>query len=144
MERLAKNYELLINDKLNVTYGTINRLNPSVIFLNGKLWIKPKIKMDYISESLEVCKEFKKNLKKTLLYNKLFDRKYICDFDIKPIGFCVGKSKFISFEIIIKQKVVEKDITKLKNDIIDIFNPMFNSLIEDFNLYDFEVNSNKF
>lgn len=144
IERLSKNYELLNNDKLNVVYGTLNRLNPSILFFNGKMWIKPTCKMDYVNESSEVCKVFKKNLKKVLLDNKLFDRKYICEFDIKPIGFCENKSKFISFEIVLKQKNVEHDITKLKNDMIEMFNPLFDELINDFNLYNFEVNSCKF
>ena len=143
MLRLFKNFDLLSNNNMTVIYGTPNRIEPKVIYINGKLWIKPTKNMDYVNESNEVAKEFRKSIKKALIYNNVFDRLFMCDFDIKPIGFELNKSKFISFEITLKQSELIS-MNDIKSEIEKIFLPLFDELVENFNAYDFQVNKQKF
>lgn len=104
MERLNKEYELDVNDKFVIRYGSVNRKFPIVIYVNGKTWVQPTSEFDYVSSIREICKSFKNNLRKQLSLSDIFHNKMIIDFDISVASIEKGKKKFLSFEVYLKQK----------------------------------------
>ena len=65
--RLGKQIPLDITNEMDICYGTTNRLNPQVIFVNGKFWIEPQIEMEYE----RVLNSISYNIKNKSWINKL-------------------------------------------------------------------------
>ena len=88
--------------------GTVNRLNPKAIYIEGKAFISPLEEMDDYAYGVSVSKKvFKTSLARALMSNDVFDRNYIIDFDVATGGIKVGKYSFLSFQVVFKQKKEE-------------------------------------
>lgn len=104
MKKLVKEIKLNVSDAIVLKYGTTNRENPKVIYINGKTWIKPLYEGDYENAVKQAISDYKKDLKKRLIETEKFERNMLCEFDIRPEAMKFNKKKFLSFEIFIKQK----------------------------------------
>lgn len=60
MKRLNKEYKLDVCNHMIVKYGSVNKDNPQVIYVNGKCWVSPKHQMDYEYVISRIEKEMKK------------------------------------------------------------------------------------
>lgn len=129
MQRLNKEYKLNFNDSFNLIYGSVDRINPQVIYINGKTWILPQMKGENKTVIYSILNTFKKNIKNAILNSTYFSNNYICDFDLNIPNTNDMKKHFLSFEIYLKQ--VNQPLIDLKTIKPYIKNSFYN-IINDF------------
>ena len=141
------NSEKTINHELfKIKIGTTNKINPKVIYIEGRTFIQPLTeKENYSVELTTVKRGFNRIIQNFIDSNDFFSKKYILDFQVTQSGVSVTKRSFLSFQFLLKQKNEDK-ILKLKdikqnteNDIQNILN----SLIQCIRDCDFEVTKTK-
>lgn len=144
MRRLNKEYKLDVCNHIIVKYGTVNKDNPQVIYVSGKCWVSPQIKMSYGEIISNIEKEMRKNIKLFLIDGINFDKKFILDFDINTDNFIVGDKKFLSFDFYLKQNEVNKKSLKdLKNVINGKISTVVNNLVYLFKENNFTIEKRK-
>ena len=116
-DNLRLNAEKKIDsENFKVKIGTVNRLNPRSIYIEGRGFITPTEDKDDYSPDISIMKHsLKKSLVNELNKSKVFDNKFIFDFDIASNCMKFNKSSFLSFQITLRQKGdVSLDIKKIK------------------------------
>lgn len=106
MDNLRLNAEKKIdNDNFKVKIGTVNRLDPRAIYIEGRGFITPTEDKDDYTPDISIMKHsLKKSLVTELNRSTVFDNKFIIDFDIASNCMKYNKSSFLSFQITLKQK----------------------------------------
>lgn len=130
MERLNKEYDININNYVRMKYGSINRLNPIVVYINGKSWISPTFDGDYEELITKIFNSFKKELKSQVNSSPYFDNKIVCDFDLKTSSLKENKKNFLSFEFYIKQKTNVIQLKDMKLLIKNTFKGAIDKLVD--------------
>ena len=130
MERLNKEYDININNYVRMKYGSINRLNPIVVYINGKSWISPTFDGDYEELIRKIFNSFKKELKSQVNSSPYFDNKIVCDFDLKTSSLKENKKNFLSFEFYIKQKTNVIQLKDMKLLIKNTFKGAIDKLVD--------------
>ena len=144
MKRLNKEYKLDVCNHVVVKYGSINKDNPQVVYVSGKCWVTPNIKMPYRDIIDYVKDEMKKNIKLFLIDGINFDKRFILDFDIAADKFNVGEKKFLSFDFYLRQNEENKKTLKeLKAFISGKLSTIVNSLVYQLNENNFDVAKRK-
>lgn len=89
----------------NITYGSIDNLNPKALYINISTWAEPIIDDDTINYS-RVIKNINKKIKQNLFNRfslddetKFIFNKTIIDLDIRKSGLKFGKKSFANCEI---------------------------------------------
>ena len=142
--RLGKQFSLDITDEIDTIYGITNRLNPQVIFINGKFWIQPTQEMDYETILGEIISSLRLKIKQSLKQTPRWENIMIFDMDIKTLSMSPIKKNYGDFELYIKQD--KKNITSptlLKDDIIQLLTPIINNFIKQMNENHFIISKNK-
>lgn len=132
MVRLNKEYKVDVCDGINVKYGTVNKLNPNVIYIKCRMWIKPICKDDYqliIDRSHSL---FKRLIRSTILNGDIFNVRHILSFDIKPDNFIHKKSTFCSMSLYLKQKL---DVPINAKELRGVISSDFGKVIREFESY---------
>jgi hypothetical protein len=111
-KRTNKEFSLSENCPFNVKIGTIDKNNPSVIYINGHGWIKPTSEMNYGKIMNMVERRFEKKLMERIGKTNGFLDDYIMNFESCPNYMKIDKKTFINFEAYIKQK---KDCIKIED-----------------------------
>ncbi len=144
MIRLNKEIKIDSCKNICLKYGSVNKNDPQVIYVSGKMWICPTYDGDFATPINLAYNNFKKELSKILNDSVVFDKKHILDFDINPENLIKDKKKFFSISFFIKQnsdKLI--NLNNMKNLISSNFGYLFreleNSLIEN----DFEISKTK-
>lgn len=85
--------------------GTVNRLDPMALYIEGKLFISPIEKNGgYEKDMLNIERQFKYDLSSGLIDSGIFDGKgFIVDFDIPIARMKKGKKSFLSFQVVYRQ-----------------------------------------
>ena len=92
------------NGGFKVKIGTTNRLKPNTIYIDLGGYIIPNDdKSNYDEDVYQLDKMLNKNIKKQLLYNEFFDKKYICVVETAQDRMKIGKSSYISLQCHLKQ-----------------------------------------
>ena len=133
MERLNREYNLNINDKIAIKYGTANKVNPRVVYVSGKCWISPKIASNHKEYLIGLENTIRKSINTNLLNCHSFDGKYILDYDVSLENFKVGVKKFLSFDIYLRQngdkvKQVKELIPIVSDKMIKVSNELVSNL----------------
>ena len=131
-KRTNKEYKVLLHDNLLTKYGTVNRINPKVIYLSCKTWIESNDINDINEIIQDIFITFKKELFNNIYSSNIFDKNFITNFEIKTSSM-KSKKKFFNFEIYLKQKNNVMAVKELKPNVIDLFQPLLNHLILNFN-----------
>lgn len=142
MKRLTKEYNLDICRHIQVKYGTINRENPEVIYVNGKCWVMPLEESDYKDVIHGIERNLRKNINLFLMDDEHFKKKYILDFDINTDTFNVNEKKFLSFDLYLRQNNVIP-IKNLKGILEKKLSTIVNNLVYHFSENDFIVQKKK-
>ena len=88
-----------------VKIGTTNRINPSSIYIDMGGFITPREDKDGYSENIdEINKLMKRQIKKYLVNNNDFDKKYICVIETAAERMKKGKKSYVSLQCHLKQK----------------------------------------
>jgi hypothetical protein len=104
VKRLNSEKKITTNG-FKVKIGTTNRLNPSTIYIDMGGFITPQEnKEEYLQNVDEIDKLMKKQIKKHLINNNDFDKKYICVIETASERMKVGKKSYISLQCHLKQK----------------------------------------
>jgi hypothetical protein len=142
--RLGKQIPLDITNEMDICYGTTNRLNPQVIFVNGKFWIEPQIEMEYERVLNSISYNIKNKIRHLLKTENKWDNRVIFDIDIKTTSMSTHRKTFGDFEIFLRQKdstVVKVD--KLGDALRRLLTPIISEFIEDLQINDFIITKTK-
>jgi hypothetical protein len=132
MKRTNKEIKLNIHDLCDISYGTTNKYQPKVIYLSCKTWVEPKEDKEFNSIIENIFINFKKELFKEILKSQTFDKNFISNFEIKSSSLQIHKKNFFNFEIYLKQKSRILLLPDLENNVVDLFKPLINDLIVNF------------
>ena len=124
------------NDSFKLKIGTTNKINPMVIYVEGKAFISPEDdKEDYAKDIAEIKHVFKQSISDGLCTTDVFDNKYIIDFQAASSGIAINKKSFLSFQFLVRQKrdnVMKLTDVKAKTErmILNIVDSLKNAILE--------------
>lgn len=112
----------LEHDSFKLKIGTTNKLNPIVVYVEGKAFITPsEANDDYSRDISEIRHALKRSISDCLSTLNVFDKKFILDFQVATNGINVGKKSFMSFQFLLRQ--ADKDNIKKLSEIKEIAAP---------------------
>ena len=133
------------DDFFNIKIGTVNRLNPQIIYFEVKTFVSPLEEYDNYSHIFSFLrKELSKILTNKLIDNEYFTKKFILDFQVANSGIKINKKSILNFQLFLRQK--DNDIKNLK-EIKKISEPIIKELLfelkEKINSFNFLVTKTK-
>lgn len=140
LKRKNKEYIMPSINGVSIKYGTTDKTNPQVVYITGKTWVKPTKKIDFHESIGDIRKRMEKRILNRLKTVDGMDNKYIFDLDINPLNMKVGNSKFMTFNIFLRQN--KENVRSLKNvgGLLNIaFLPLIEEMTDDFNRDYFEL-----
>ena len=144
MIKLNKEIKLNSCENICLKYGSVNKNDPQVIYVSGKMWICPTYDGDFEAQISFAYNNFKRKLTKILRDSTIFDSKHILDFDINPENLIKDKKKFFSISFFIKQNSEKLiNLNSIKNIISTEFGYLFKELENDLIENDFEISKTK-
>ena len=144
MKRLNKEYKLDVCNHISLKYGTVNRLNPQVIYVSGKCWVTPKSNLNYEEVMDKIEKRMRNNIKTFLIDEINFEKRFILDFDINTEGLLPNEKKFLSFDFYLRQNEKNKKLLpSLKEMLSRKVSTIANNLVYAFGENDFLVEKKK-
>lgn len=129
MKRLNKEYSLDVNEYIDVKYGSIDKLNPVVIYVTCKGWVCPECIDDYDNTIDSIFNEFKKKLKKSIHNSPYFENRFVCDFDLRTASVRENKKNYISFEFFIKQRDKIYSLKEIRKTMKETFKGIIDDLV---------------
>jgi len=143
-KRTFKEYGMDKIGGVSLKFGSVNRIEPHVVYLIGKTWVKPTREHDYGETLSLVKKNLEDRLKRTLSYTKDFENKYILDFSLTPINMIVGKAKFLQFQIFLRQNRKDvKGLEKVKEALDENLRPIIRAMVIDFEDNNYNLSDRK-
>ena len=128
----------LNHEFFRLKFGTVNRVNPQVVYLEGRTFISPLEELDSYNYLIQnIRKKFSSSIGYEIAGNEFFDSRYILDFQVANSGVKVGKKSFLSFQLMLKQRSNNlksfKEIKKLSEEpLIRVINKMVDEITNDF------------
>ena len=124
------------NEDFKIKIGTTNKINPIIIYVEGRAFITPTFDQDdYNKEIAEIKHVLKQSISQHLQTTDKFDNKYIVDFQVASNGIQINKKSFLSFQFLIRQN--KDNVLKLievknnsSNMVLEIVNDLKNSIVE--------------
>jgi hypothetical protein len=144
LKRRNKEYQMGSINGLSVKYGTTNKIDPRVVYITGKAWVKPLRKIDY-SDSLDrIRNRMEKRIMNRLKTMVGMDKKYIFDLNLSPMNMKVGKPKFMTFNIFLRQDKLSVKSLESIGSVLDVtMSPLIEEMTNDFNDDYFVIDTNK-
>lgn len=144
MRRLGKEYGIDVNSSVTMKYGSVNRNDPRVVYLSGKCWVSPRNETDYEKVAYKVKQAIRRSTNQLVADGKEFDKDYILDFYVNLDELTVNDSKFMSFDIYIRQAAgSERPLAELR-DVLSVGADGISSCVESvFNENGFSVGKTK-
>ena len=144
MIRLNKEIKLNGCKNISLKYGSVNKNDPKVIYISGKMWICPTFEGNFDEPIDFVYSKFKKELTKILRNSTVFENKHILDFDLNSENLVCNKKKFFSITFFVRQKSEKAiNLNNIKNIISSDFSYLFRELENDLIENEFEVSKTK-
>ena len=144
IERNVKEFKLSSVDNIRLKCGTNNRKEPKVIYLNGKMWVKPLDEFDYDAAINNIRHKVNKRLKSMLYNAQCFDNKYIFDFNLNTGTMKKNIGKFMIFQIFVKQQQDNMvDVNGIKERVSEYVVPLIYDMASDFHDEGFDLLEHK-
>ena len=144
MIRLNKEVKLNSCKNISLKYGSVNKNDPQVIYVSGKMWICPTYDGDFNEPIKLVYSKFKKELSRILRNSTVFESRHILDFDLNSENLVRDKKKFFSITFFVKQKSENLiNLNNIKNIVSSDFSYLFSELENDLIENEFEVSKTK-
>lgn len=144
IKRLNKEYKLDVCDSISLKYGSVNREDPQVVYVNGRCWISPNSETDYKSVISLAEANMRKDIKKYLMDGINFDGKFIFDFDVNTDKIGPNVKKFLTFDLYAKQKSENKRNLKALRQVMESkIRVIADNLTATLNENDFSVSQKK-
>ena len=129
-KRTSKELTIFTNCNINCKLGTVNKYDPSIIYIRAKAKLFPNIdKKDYSNDIKEVKKNFNKYTKLLLNNNSNFDNKHIVNFELGENCLSYNKKSNVKYDIFLKPNVI-REITMQEVYVKEIVDKLNNKLIE--------------
>lgn len=144
-EARLNNEKRIENQNFRLKIGTTNKLQPIVVYVEGKAFISPKEeKYDYTKDVSEIRHSFKQSITEGLYKTALFDNKYILDFQVATSGIKPEKKSFLSFQFYLRQNKDDiKKLPDLKNLAGEFITEVVDSLSDSIYEHGFEITKTK-
>lgn len=122
MKRLNKEYKIRISNSFNIKIGTVNKDYPQVIYMINEGWVTPNGDKRKFQIDLELVEEkFRNSLRDIINNNNLFDKKFICSFDVKSSRMKIDKPSALNVEVYFKQNDSNiKTLPAIKDNLINL------------------------
>ena len=131
------------NGGFKVKIGTTNRLNPNTIYIDlGGYIIPQEDKTSYDENVLGLDKMLNKSIKKQLIDNKYFDKKYICVTETAQDRMKKGKSSYISLQCHLRQ-TEGIDANELVDRMVNLTPKLFKEVKKSITYSGFTINKNE-
>lgn len=141
---MIKEYNIDINESIEIKYGSLNHKLPLVIYVACKAWVCPQDIGEYNVITNQSFSKFKSQLKSVIRNSPYFENKFVCDFDLNTETMQVNKKNYLSFEFYIKQKGNMLSLKQIKPMIEKSFKPLIDGLVEDFTENTFVLTKSKY
>jgi hypothetical protein len=118
-------------NEAKIMYGTVDSIELKSIYLNIQTWVNPKKDVDNWQR---VVLNFNRSIKHSVfdsIDEKIFDKNFIVDLDLRHSGLQLGKKSFLNLEITFFMSYDENDFKDkkikelLKNITTNIFDENF-------------------
>lgn len=129
---MIKEYDINLNESIEIRYGSINHKLPLVIYVTCKAWVCPKNDGAYDVFTHQTFSKFKSKLKSIIFNSPHFENKFVCDFDLNTETMKVNKKNYLGLEFYIKQKDNMLSLKQIKPMIEKSFKPLIDDLVQDF------------
>lgn len=144
--RLGKDIKLdNISDRVRVSIGCVDRLNPVVVYISGKTWVKSN-EGDFTDaiQHLVYRKVYNAVKRVVSCHSDTFNNRYIFDFDLNLCGQKPGGSKFVTFDLYLTQGGnIVRNLRDLKDVMGDIAFEVCNEMSYAFESNDVDVSKVK-
>lgn len=139
--RLKKEYQLPIkSDNFKASFGTVNRIYPSVIYVKINCWVKYEMDVKKYNEDInDLNNSIKQTIKKQINIAQNFTDSFFYTPSIKKLLVNNNSSFHACFEITLKQKEPMLYDISLLNDKLIIFVDNFTDLLEKNHRFIFKV-----
>ena len=115
----------ITNDICKLKVGTMDKKNPTVLYLIGGIYIKPKKEKDDYHEDIATIKnDLSKSIKTEFYNNPFYKKDYMFFSDIAEDRISFNKKSFFTFQIYVKPKEEMLEKTKTFKEITDIMPKM--------------------
>ena len=143
-KRNKKEFKIGNINGVTLKYGSTNRTDPRVLYITGKTWVRPTKENDYSDSLNRIKNRMERRILNRLRSLQSLDSKYIFDFSLTPLNMKVGRSKFMTFNLFMRQKKDNVRSLKSVGKIIDTtILPLIDEMIDDFGENYFELNLKK-
>ena len=133
------------NENFKLKIGTTNKIDPVVVYIEGRTFISPQEdKEDYSKDISEIKHNFSRAISKNISNSPLFDRKFILDFQVASKGISLTKKSFLSFQFLLRQnKDNVMKLKDLKEHCEELIKNIVNSLEENIVEHNFVISKTK-
>lgn len=144
-EQRLHNEKKIENENFRLKIGTTNKINPLVVYIEGRTFICPSFeKDDYSKEISEIKRSLSQSISRNIKSSSRFDDKYIMDFQVASSGVAKGKKSFLSFQFLLRQNKDEVlNLKELKEQEIDTINNIVGALQESILTHNFSLSKTK-
>jgi hypothetical protein len=92
------------NNNFKIKVGTLNKYNSSTLYIESGVFVSPiENKNDYLEDTEFLEKSVNINIKNFIKQNSLYDKNYICAFELPVERMQVGKNSYLSIQCHLKQ-----------------------------------------
>lgn len=118
------------NTHFKVKFGTVNKKNPEVVYIEAKTFITPSNdEFNYNTTLQKVRREFLFYINELLKHSKCYESKTILDLQVAKNCLIVGKKSFLTFQLLLRQNRNDiKQFKALKNETVEFINLITNTL----------------
>ena len=136
-ERKNKEYKIDSGNSFRLKFGSTDKGNPKVVYINGNTWMIPP-KIDEIKSIIPTIERNVRNFVKFEINKQQnLDKSFILDFDLKPDSIIPGRRKFISFELYVRQRETKK-LTEISDAIKEMASKITGKIEQELLDNDFE------
>lgn len=130
-KRTSKQYYIINEKGIRIKYGTMDKRDPSVIFIRAKGDIKPYVKKtSYANDVKELKEGFRNMVKSHLAENeRLLPKRCICNVEITDKGLAYNKHAHLRYEVFVVPET-KKPIEEYESDFSELANKINGSISE--------------
>lgn len=142
-KRLNKVYTIDISDKVAISFGTINKKNPVVVYLSLGTWIYTNATGNNKEKLISLEDTIRKSIKTNLLFDGLFCERYLLTYDV-CLDNVFRRKRFLAAEIFLKQNgTTINSVKELLPTISERTSNLVDELIDDIESNGFTVSKTK-
>lgn len=142
-KRLSQTYNL-VNDKMAISFGTVNKKNPVVVYISLGTWLNTNTLGNHKKYLISLEDTVRRLIKTHMLYDGLFGQRFILDYDVCLDPFRNGTKRFLYIDVYLKQNgTTIHTLKELLPTISERTSKLVDAVIDDLESNDFTVTKTK-